>query len=88
MLKSKIHRARITGTELDYEGSITIDPELLVTADRLLGEQVRVLNLNNRGRFITYTIAALRGSGPYRKDFDNQSDFVAKERWRNRRLLA
>ena len=63
MLKSKIHRARITGTELDYEGSITIDRELLDAADILAGEQVHVLNLNNGERFITYTIAAPRGSG-------------------------
>jgi aspartate 1-decarboxylase len=63
MLKSKIHRARITGTELDYEGSITIDRALLDAADILLGEQVHVLNLNNGERFITYTIAAPRGSG-------------------------
>ena len=58
MLKSKIHRARITGTELDYEGSITIDRALLDAADILPGEQVHVLNLNNGERFITYTIAA------------------------------
>ena len=63
MLKSKIHRARITGTELDYEGSITIDRELLDAADILAGEQVHVLNLNNGERFITYAIAAPRGSG-------------------------
>jgi len=63
MLRSKIHRARITGTELDYEGSITIDRELLDAADILAGEQVHVLNINNGERFITYTIAAPRGSG-------------------------
>ena len=63
MLKTKIHRARITGTELDYEGSITVDAELLEKADILPGEQVHVLNLNNSERFITYAIAAPRGSG-------------------------
>ena len=63
MLKSKIHRARITGTDLDYEGSITIDRELLDAADILAGEQVHVLNLNNGERFMTYAIAAPRGSG-------------------------
>ena len=63
MLKSKIHRSTITATELDYEGSITIDRELLDAADILAGEQVHVLNLNNGERFITYTIAAPRGSG-------------------------
>jgi len=63
MLKSKIHGATITGTELDYEGSITIDQNLLEKADILSGEQVHVLNLNNGNRFVTYTISAPRGSG-------------------------
>ena len=63
MLKSKIHRATLTGTKLDYEGSITFDENLLEKADILLGEQVHVLNINNGERFITYTIAAPRGSG-------------------------
>ena len=63
MLRSKIHRATITGTELDYEGSITVDADLLEKADILVGEQVQVLNLNNAQRFLTYTIAAERGSG-------------------------
>ncbi len=63
MLKSKIHRATLTGTELDYEGSIAIDLDLLETADMLPGEQVQVLNLNNGQRLITYVIEAPRGSG-------------------------
>ena len=63
MLKSKIHRAALTGTELDYKGSITIDEDLLEKADILPGEQVHVLNTNNGQRFITYAIAAPRGSG-------------------------
>ena len=63
MLKSKIHRATLTGTDLDYEGSITIDENLLEKADILPGEQVHVLNINNGERFVTYTIAAPRGSG-------------------------
>ena len=63
MLKSKIHRAILTGTDLDYEGSITIDENLLGKADILPGEQVHVLNINNGERFITYAIAAPRGSG-------------------------
>jgi len=63
ILKSKIHGAILTGTELDYEGSITIDRNLLEKADILPGEQVHVLNINNGQRFITYTIAAPRGSG-------------------------
>ena len=63
MFRSKIHRARLTGTELDYEGSITIDPDLLEAADMLPGEKVQVLNLNTGARFETYTIAGPRGSG-------------------------
>ena len=63
MLKSKIHRATLTGTDLDYEGSITIDQDLLEKADILPSEQVHVLNINNGQRFVTYTISAPRGSG-------------------------
>jgi len=63
MLKSKIHRATLTGTELDYEGSITIDEDLLEKVDILPGEQVHVLNINNGQRFITYAIAGRRDSG-------------------------
>jgi len=63
MLKSKIHRATLTGTELDYEGSIAIDQDLLDAADMLPGEQVQVLNLNTGARLITYVIEAPAGSG-------------------------
>lgn len=63
MLKSKIHRATLTGTELDYEGSIAIDRNLLEAADMLPGEQVHVLNVNNASRLITYVIEAEAGSG-------------------------
>ena len=63
MLKSKIHRATLTGTELDYEGSIAIDRNLLEAADMLPGEQVQVLNLNSGSRLITYVIEAEAGSG-------------------------
>ena len=63
MLKSKIHRAKLTGTELDYEGSIAIDRNLLEAADLLPGEQVHVLNLSNSARLITYVIEAEAGSG-------------------------
>lgn len=63
MLKSKIHRATITGCDLHYVGSITIDPELLEAADILEHEQVHVLDIDNGARFETYTIAAERGSG-------------------------
>lgn len=63
MLKSKIHRATLTGTELDYEGSIAIDRDLLKAADMLPGEQVQVLNVNSGSRLITYIIEAEAGSG-------------------------
>lgn len=63
MLKSKIHRATLTGTELHYEGSIAIDQGLLELADILPGEQVHVLNVNTGDRLITYAITAPAGSG-------------------------
>lgn len=63
MLKSKIHRATITGSDLNYVGSITIDPDLLEAADILEHEQVHVVDVNNGSRFETYTIAGRRGSG-------------------------
>jgi aspartate 1-decarboxylase len=63
MLKSKIHRATVTGTEIDYEGSIAIDQDLLEAADILPGEQVHVLNLTNNQRLVTYAITAPKGSG-------------------------
>ena len=63
MLKSKIHRARLTGTEPEYEGSITIDAALMRAADLLAGEQVHVLNLNNGSRIVTYAIEAPVNSG-------------------------
>ena len=63
MLRSKIHRATLTGTELDYEGSIAIDRTLMDAADLLAGEQVHVLNLSNAERLITYAIEAPAGSG-------------------------
>jgi aspartate 1-decarboxylase len=63
MLKSKIHRATITGCDLHYVGSITIDSELLGAADILEHEQVHVLDIDNGARFETYTIAGEPGSG-------------------------
>ena len=63
MLRSKIHRATLTGTELDYEGSIAIDRNLIEAAGLLPGEQVHVLNLSNGQRLITYVIEAPAGSG-------------------------
>lgn len=63
MLKSKIHRAKVTATDLDYEGSITVDEELLEAAGILVFEQVQVANLSNGARFETYVIPGARGSG-------------------------
>jgi aspartate 1-decarboxylase len=63
MLKSKIHRATITGSDLHYVGSITIDRDLLDAADILEHEQVHVVDVDNGARFETYTIAGERGSG-------------------------
>ena len=63
MLKSKLHRGTVTDANLHYEGSITVDQNLLDAADILPGEQVHVLNLNSGARLVTYAIAAARGSG-------------------------
>jgi aspartate 1-decarboxylase len=60
--KSKIHRAKVTQTQLHYEGSITIDEELMKEADILQGEKVEVLNLNNGVRIETYAIKGKKGS--------------------------
>ena len=56
MLKSKIHRAKVTKINIDYEGSIAIDRRLMQEADILPYEQVQVLNINNGARFTTYAI--------------------------------
>ena len=63
MCKSKIHRATVTGADLNYMGSITIDPELMEAADLLEYEQVHVVNINNGARFETYVIAGEAGEG-------------------------
>ena len=63
MLKSKIHRATVTGSDLHYVGSITVDADLLEAADILEHELVHVLDVDNGARFETYTIAGQRGSG-------------------------
>ena len=62
-LKSKIHRATITQADLNYEGSLTIDQDLLDRADILMHEKVAVVNINNGERFETYVISGERGSG-------------------------
>src|SRR6201986_1554405 len=63
MLKSKIHRATVTDSDLHYVGSITIDPDLLEAGDIREFEQVAIVDVNNGARFETYTIAGERGSG-------------------------
>ena len=63
MLKSKIHRATVTGSDLHYVGSITVDSELLEAADIREHEQVHVVDVDNGARFETYTIAGEPGSG-------------------------
>lgn len=63
MLKSKIHRAHVTAANIDYEGSITLDPVLMDAADILPFEQVHVLDITNGARLQTYAIEGRRGSG-------------------------
>ena len=63
MLKSKIHRARVTEANLYYEGSITVDAKLMQAADIIEREKVEVLNLNNGHRLETYVIKGKPGSG-------------------------
>jgi aspartate 1-decarboxylase len=62
MLRSKIHRATVTDSNLEYEGSLTVDPLLLEAASILPYEQVSVSNLNNGERFETYVIPGKRGA--------------------------
>ena len=63
MLKSKLHRVRVTHSELDYEGSCAIDEELLDAADIREYQQIEIYNVNNGERFSTYAIRAQRNSG-------------------------
>ena len=63
VLKSKIHRARITQAELNYVGSITIDEALMEAAGLIEGEKVQVVNINNGERLETYVITGDRNSG-------------------------
>jgi aspartate 1-decarboxylase len=62
MMKSKLHRATVTQADMDYEGSIAIDKDLLDASDILPHEQVDVLNITTGARFTTYAIEAPRGS--------------------------
>jgi aspartate 1-decarboxylase len=63
VVKSKIHRVSVTGAELDYIGSITLDEDLMDAAGLVQGERVYIVNINNGERFDTYTIPGTRGSG-------------------------
>jgi len=63
VLKSKIHKVSITGANLHYVGSITIDEDLIEAANLIVNEKVHVLNLNNGERLETYVIKGTRGSG-------------------------
>ena len=63
IVKSKIHRVKVTGADLNYIGSITIDKDLMDAANILEGEKIQVVNNNNGERFITYVIPGSKGSG-------------------------
>lgn len=63
VLKSKIHRVKVTGAELDYIGSITIDENLMDAANIIAGERVQIVNVNNGERLETYVIAGERNKG-------------------------
>jgi len=63
ILKSKIHRAVVTETDIDYEGSLTVDERLLEAADMVPFEQVHVYNITNGERFVTYIIKGEKDSG-------------------------
>lgn len=63
LMKSKIHRATITSADLHYEGSLTVDEDLMDAADLVEFEEVQIVNVNNGSRFATYVIPGTRGSG-------------------------
>ena len=63
ILKSKIHRVKVTGADLNYIGSITIDKDLMEASNLISGEKVQVVNINNGERIETYVIPGKRGSG-------------------------
>lgn len=63
VVKSKIHRVKVTGADLDYIGSITVDEDLMDAAGIIAGERVYIVNVNNGERFDTYVIVGERGSG-------------------------
>jgi aspartate 1-decarboxylase len=63
MMKSKLHRARVTDANLEYEGSMTIDEDLMRLADIVPYEQIKIYNINNGARFDTYAMSGPAGSG-------------------------
>ncbi|MBA4062315.1 MAG: aspartate 1-decarboxylase [Isosphaera sp.] len=63
MMKSKLHRATVTEANLHYEGSLTVDADLLAAADILPHEQIHVWDVTNGARLVTYALAGKRGSG-------------------------
>tara|TARA_R110002049_G_scaffold58799_1_gene159516 strand:+ start:553 stop:903 length:351 start_codon:yes stop_codon:yes gene_type:complete len=63
VLKSKLHRVKVTEADLNYIGSVTIDEDLLEAANMIEGEKVQIVNINNGERLETYIIKGLRGSG-------------------------
>ena len=63
IVKSKIHRVKVTGADLNYIGSITIDKDLMDAANIVEGEKIHIVNNNNGERFVTYVISGSRGSG-------------------------
>lgn len=63
LMKSKIHRATITSADLHYEGSLTLDTDLMAAADLVEHEEIHVVNVNNGARFTTYVIPGPAGSG-------------------------
>ena len=63
VVKSKIHRVKVTGADLDYVGSITLDDDLMEAAGIIPGERVYIVNINNGERFDTYTISGGVGKG-------------------------
>ena len=76
MLRGKIHRATVTETRLDYEGSITIDQDLLDRSGIWVGEKVSVADVNNGNRFETYTLPGERGSGVIAAHLVSEGDLV------------
>lgn len=63
VLKSKIHRVKVTGADLNYIGSITIDEALMNASNLIEGEKVTIVNINNGERFETYVIKGIKNSG-------------------------